>query len=76
MVILHRNQKKTEEYQIMARKMKLTLEDYIRINKALAREEELVRNGGRWVAVDRPHRNKKKYCRKKSKIEMRNITGE
>lgn len=52
------------------KKMKLTLDDYIRINKALAREEELERNGGRWIAVDRPHRNKKKYDRKKSKMEM------
>lgn len=50
--------------------MKLTLDDYIRINKALAREEELERNGGRWIAVDSPHRNKKKYDRKKSKMEM------
>ena len=22
------------------------------------------RNGGRWIAIDRPHRNKKKYYRK------------
>lgn len=49
----------------MAKKMKLTLDDYIRIHKALARREELERNGGRWIAVDRPHRNKKKYDRKK-----------
>lgn len=60
----------------MAKKMKLTLDDYIRINKALAREEELERNGGRWIAVDRPHRNKKKYCRKQSKSEMRKFMSE
>ena len=55
---------------MVKKKIQLTLDDYIRINKALAREEELERNGGRWIAVDRPHRNKKKYDRKKSKMEM------
>ena len=60
----------------MAKKMKLTLDDYIRINKALAREEELERNGNRWIAVDRPHRNKKKYDRRKSKVEMRKLPVE
>lgn len=60
----------------MAKKMKFTLEDYVRINKALARKEELERNGGRWIAVDRPHRNRKKYDRKKTKMEMRSLTGE
>lgn len=25
---------------------------------------EMERNGGRWIAKDRPHKNKKKYCRK------------
>lgn len=28
---------------------------------------EMERNGGRWIAKDRPHKNKKKYCRKDSK---------
>lgn len=28
------------------------------------------RNGGRWIAKDRPHKNKKKYCRKDSKKEL------
>lgn len=60
----------------MVKKMKLTLDDYIRINKALAREEELERNGGRWIAVNRAHRNKRKYDRKKSKVEMRQFSGE
>ena len=43
------------------------LEDYIKTNKALSRQEELERNGGRWVAKDRPHKNKKKYNRKRDR---------
>ena len=31
---------------------------------------EMERNGGRWIAKDRPHKNKKKYCRKDSKKEL------
>ena len=56
----------------MAHKKKLKkitfgFDDYIKANKALSRLEELERNGGRWVAVDRPHKNKKKYDRKRDK---------
>lgn len=43
------------------------LEDYIKTNKALSRLEELEQNGGRWVAKDRPHKNKKKYNRKRDR---------
>ena len=51
------------------KKQKLSIgdEDYIKANKKLAREEELQRNGGRWVAKDRPHKNLKKYDRKTDK---------
>lgn len=42
-------------------------DDYIKIQKKLNREIELERNGGRWVAVDRPHKNKKLYNRKRDK---------
>ena len=31
---------------------------------------EMERNGGRWISKDRPHKNKKKYCRKDSKKEL------
>lgn len=31
--------------------------------KKANRELELERNGGRWAAVDRPHKNRKKYDR-------------
>ena len=40
-------------------------EEYQRINRMLSRKEELEKNGGRWLAVNRPHKNKKKYDRKR-----------
>lgn len=43
------------------------VDEYIKINKAINRLEELERNGGRWVAVNRPHKNKKKYDRKRDR---------
>ena len=50
-------------------KMRITSEDYLRFNRKLLREEELERNGGRWVAKSRPNTNKKKYDRKRLKKE-------
>lgn len=41
--------------------------EYLRVNKMLARQEELERNGGHWIAIDRPHKNKKKYDRKRDR---------
>lgn len=49
------------------KKMIIGIDEYIKVNKKLAREEELLRNGGRWVAKDRPHKNLKKYDRKRDK---------
>ena len=49
--------------------MRITTEDYLRYNRKLLREEELERNGGRWIAKTRPHKNKKKYDRKHHKRE-------
>lgn len=49
------------------RSKKIAVDDYIKINKAINRLEELERNGGRWVAVNRPHKNKKKYDRKRDR---------
>lgn len=44
---------------------KISFEElYIKANRKAQREIELERNGGRWIAVDRPHKNKKKYDRK------------
>ena len=42
-------------------------DDYLKIQRKLNREIELERNGGRWVAVDRPHKNKKMYNRKRDR---------
>ena len=42
-------------------------EDYIKIQRKLNREIELERNGGRWVAVNRTHKSKKDYDRKRDK---------
>lgn len=53
--------------KIKKQNMSIGIEDYIKANKKLAREEELQRNGGRWVAKDRPHKNLKKYDRKRDK---------
>lgn len=49
------------------RTMTIGVEEYIKANRKLAREEELRRNGGRWVSKDRPHKNLKKYDRKRDK---------
>lgn len=42
-------------------------ETYIKTNKKISREIELERNGGHWIATDRPHKNKKKYDRKRDR---------
>ena len=44
--------------------------DVLSAFKEANRSIELERNGGRWIAKDRPHKNKKKYCRKDSKKEL------
>ena len=49
------------------KKMTIGLDEYIKANKKLARKEELARNGGRWVAKDRLHKNLKRYDRKRDK---------
>lgn len=50
----------------MGKKKKKNLidEDCIKAFRKVNREIEMERNGGRWIAIDRPHRNKKKYYRK------------
>ncbi len=42
-------------------------DDYLKIQRKLNREIELERNGGRWIAVDRPWKNKKAYDRKRDR---------
>ena len=44
-----------------------TPEEYRRINRSISRLEELERNGWRWVAVNRTHKNKKAYDRKRDR---------
>lgn len=42
-------------------------EDAINAFRKANREIELERNGGRWIAVNRLHKNKKKYDRKRDR---------
>lgn len=51
----------------MKTKKKNEQEIAIKAMKKANRELELERNGGRWVAVNRPHKNHKKYDRKRDK---------
>ncbi len=53
----------------MKKKKKTTLqEDVIKAFKKANRELQMERNGGgQWVAVNRPHKNLKKYDRKRDK---------
>ena len=47
------------------------LEEYLKACRLASRIDELERNGGRWVAKDRPHKNMKAYDRKRDrKIEV------
>ena len=49
--------------------------DDSKIIKALSREDELIRNDGKWVAITRAFKNKKKYNRKDKKRELRKDLG-
>ena len=53
----------------MKKKKKTTIqEDVIKALKKANRELQMERNGGgQWVAVNRPHKNLKKYDRKRDK---------
>lgn len=42
-------------------------DDYLKANRKAAREIELNQNGGRWKAVNRTHKNMKKYDRKRDR---------
>lgn len=37
----------------------IAFDDYIKACRKASREIELERNGGRWIAKDRPHKSKK-----------------
>jgi hypothetical protein len=50
------------------KKSKLTKSaDPVKILRMISRNEELERNDGKWVAMNRPYKNKKKYDRKREK---------
>lgn len=51
----------------MKPKKKNQNECMIKALKKANREIELERNGGRWIAINRPHKNLKKYDRKRDK---------
>lgn len=42
-----------------------------KILRMLAREEEMERNDGKWVAANKVFKNKKKYDRKEKKKDLR-----
>lgn len=51
------------------------IQDHIKALHIVGREDQFERNGGgQWVAMNRPHKNKKKYDRKQSKKEIRNLS--
>lgn len=57
------------------RKQANPIEDVIKAFRKANREIELERNGGRWIAVNRPHKNKKKYNRKRdSKVDLESLS--
>ena len=60
------------KYQQYMKKSKLTKSnDPAKILKMVSRDLELERNDGKWVAIDRPWKNKKKYDRKRDrKIDL------
>ena len=43
-----------------------------KILRMLSREEELERNDGKWIAVNKTFKDKKKYDRKENKKDLRN----
>ena len=43
-----------------------------KILRMLSREEEMERNDGKWVAVNKTFKDKKKYDRKENKKDLRN----
>ena len=51
----------------MSKKKKITEVDYLLANRAANREIEMERNGGHWIAINLPHKNKKKYDRKRDR---------
>ncbi len=49
------------------KKNDIAFDDYIKACRKASREIELERNGGRWIAKDRPHKSKKQYNRRRDR---------
>lgn len=49
--------------------------DLAKILRMISRDEELERNDGKWVAMNRVFKDKKKYDRKKMKKDLRGDLG-
>ena len=49
--------------------------DPAKILRMISRDEELERNDGKWVAMNRVFKDKKKYDRKKMKKDLRDDLG-
>ena len=49
--------------------------DLAKILRMISRDEELERNDGKWVAMNRVFKDKKKYDRKKMKKDLRDDLG-
>lgn len=49
--------------------------DLAKILRMISRDEELERNDGKWVAMNRVFKDKKKYDRKKMKKDLRDNLG-
>ena len=45
--------------------------DPVKILRMIARDEELERNDGKWISMNRIYKNKKKYSRNRSKREFK-----
>lgn len=58
------NKKKEAQYE----------KDIVKAIHLASRQDQFERNGGgQWVAVNRPHKNKKKYDRKQNKMTMKEL---
>ena len=52
---------------IMKKSKRTKSNDPVKILRMISRDLELERNDGKWVAMNRPYKNKKKYDRKRDR---------
>ena len=60
---------------IMKKSKRTKSNDPAKILRMISRDEELERNDGKWVAMNRVFKDKKKYDRKKMKKDLRDDLG-